>query len=105
MIQKNFCTTEETSEDDYVSQQGEKHHMKVAKSNLSVELFYHLKYMTCTNRKKTFVDLPPISVVIQGHLFQIYHFTNISLKILDTTKSALQLLYFCIKVCMQNKFW
>ena len=100
--QTNFCTTEETSEDDYVSQQAEKYHMKVAESNLSAELFYHIKYMICTNRKKTFVDLPPTSAGIPGHLLQTYCFTNISLKIFDTTKSSLQLLNFSLREILKK---
>ena len=66
-----------------------KYHMKVAESNLSGESFCHLWYMICTNRKATLVYLPPISAAIQGHLLQVYYFTNVSLKILDTTKSTL----------------
>ena len=95
--QKKFCTTEEASEYDYASQQAEKYQMNVAESNLSAESFYHLRYTMCTTRKTTLVDLPPISAVFQGHLLQAYCFTNISLKILDTTKSMLQLFNFCLR--------
>ena len=91
---------------------------KVAESSLSAESFNHLKYTICTNRKTTlifFVDFPSTSAAIQWHLLQAYNFTNISLKILDTTKSTLQLLNFCLRemrkkiiikrACMQNKLW
>ena len=94
--QKIFCRTEEGSEDDHVSQKAEKYHMIVAESNLSAESFDHSRHMICTNRKTTFVDLPPTSDVIQGHLLQAYYCTNISLKILDTTNSMLHLINFCI---------
>ena len=48
--------------------------MKVAESNLSAELFYHLKYMICTNRKKIFVDLPPTSAVTKDIYYK--HITS-----------------------------
>ena len=49
-----------------------------------------VRYMICINRKTTFVDLTPVSDEIQGHLLRAFCFTNISLKILDITKSTLQ---------------
>ena len=91
---KSFFTTEEGSEDDYVSQEAEKYHMKFSESNLSAESFDHLRYMICTNRKIKLVDLPPTFSAIQKHLLQAYYFTNISLKFLDTIKSTLQPLIF-----------
>ena len=72
--------------------------MIVAESNLSAESFDHLRHMICTNRKTTFVDLPPTSDVIQGHLLQAYYFINISLKILDTTNSMLHLTNISLKI-------
>ena len=77
--------------------------MKVAKSNLSAESFDNLRYMICTSKKTTFVDLPPTSAAIQGHLLHAYYYTNISRKILDTTKSMLQPLNFCVRE-MPKKF-
>ena len=77
--------------------------MKVAGSNLSAESFGHLMYMICANRKTAIADLPPTSAAIQGHLLQAHYFTNISLNIIDTTKSTLQPLNFCL--CeIPNKF-
>ena len=70
--------------------------MKVAESKLSAESFDHLMYMICTNRKTTLVDLPPTSAAIQGRLLKAYYFTNISLNIIDTTKSKLQPINFCL---------
>ena len=71
-----------------------------AESNLSAESFDHLRHMICTNIKKTIVDLP---AAIQKHLLQAYYFTNISLKIIDTTKSTQQLLNFYLRE-MPKKF-
>ena len=52
--QKNikFCTTDKASEDNYVSQQAEKYHVKVAESNLSAESFDHQRYMIGTKKNK-----------------------------------------------------
>ena len=66
--QKSFCSTEEASEDDYVSHQAEKYHVKVAESNLSADSFEHLRYMVCTNRKTELADLPLTFAAIQGHI-------------------------------------
>ena len=48
-------------------------------------------YVMETNRKTALDDSPLTSPIIQGHLPQVYHFTNICLKILDTTESTRQL--------------
>ena len=37
------------------------------------------------------------SAAIQGHLLQVYFFTIVPSKILDSTKSTLQLLVFCLR--------
>ena len=66
--------------------------MKFSEPNFSAELFSHSRYFT--NRKTTVAHLPSTYAAIQGHLLQAYHFTNISLKILDITKSTLQPLKF-----------
>ena len=58
--------------------------------------------MICTNRKATLVGLPPTFAAIQGHLLQGYYFTNISLKILDTTKSTPQLVDFCVREMLKK---
>ena len=76
--------------------------MKVAESNLSAGSFDHLRYLICTNRKATLADLPPTSAAIQGHLLQAYYFTNISLKILDTTKATLQLHNLCLREMLKK---
>ena len=101
--QIDFCTTEDTSEDYYISQQAEKYLMKFSERNLSAESFEHLRYMIFTNRKAAFADLPPRSAAFQWHLLPAYFFTNISQKILDTTKSTLQPLNFCLRE-MSKKF-
>lgn len=101
--QKDFFTTEDASEDYYISQQAEKYLMKFSELNLSAESFEHLKNMIFTNRKTAFADLPPRSEAFQWHLLPAYFFTNISQKILDTTKSTLQPLNFCLRE-MSKKF-
>ena len=58
---------------------------------MSAESFDHF-------RKTTLVDvgLPTTSAAIQGDFLQVYYSTNISIKIVDTTKPTLQLLNFCL---------
>ena len=65
--QKKFCTTEEN---DYVFHKAETYHMKVTESILSAESFDHLRYMICTNRKATLIDLPPTSAMIHAALWR-----------------------------------
>ena len=76
--------------------------MNVDESNLSTKSFGYLRYMICTNRKTIPVDLPSTSAAIQGHLLKVNYFTNISLKILDTTKPTLQLLNFCLREMLKK---
>ena len=53
-------------------------------------------------QQKNNTDVPPISAAVQGHLLQAYFFTNISLKILDTTELTLQHLNFCLREIPRN---
>ena len=94
--------TAEPFKDDYVSQQAEKYNVKGAEWNLSAESLDHSRYMICTNRKTTFVDLPPTSAALQGHLLQAYYFTNISLKVFDITKSTWQPLNFWLSEMLKK---
>ena len=67
---ENICTTEEAPEDDYVSHQAEKYHMKVAESNLSVDDMYQQKNNTCWFTCNI--------CAIQGHLLFNKHFLKAS---------------------------
>ena len=97
-----FSRTEETSDHDCVSQQAEKYQMKVAKSNFSGESFDHLRYIICTHRKTKLVDLHLKSAAIEGHLLQVYYFTNIFLKFPELPNQRCSFLNFISMKCLRN---